>query len=62
MNTNEKNLNLVTDNVDSYDHYPDTGSYGGHFLMLTLLMLIFELYALCFLLIKECLILDRSYM
>ena len=44
MNTNEKNLNLVADNVDSYDHYHDTGSNGRHFLMLTLLMLIFVPY------------------
>ena len=44
MNTNEKNLNLVADNVDSYYNYPDTGSYGRHFLMLTLLMLIFVPY------------------
>ena len=32
MNTNEKNLNLVADNVDSYDNYHDTGSNGRHFL------------------------------
>ena len=31
MNTNEKNLNLVADNVDSNDNYHDTGSNGRHF-------------------------------
>lgn len=48
MNTNEKNLNLVADNVDSYDNYHDTGSNGRHFLMLTLLMLIFVPFFLPF--------------
>ena len=59
MNTNEKNLNLVADNVDSYDNYHDTGSNGRHFLMLTLLMLIFVPFFCPLLSIfKACFILD----